>query len=49
MHCEHEDVVMRFKEYERERRLKIRELILAGKDLNGQPLAVETTQVGTSS
>ncbi|GAV04371.1 hypothetical protein RvY_14659 [Ramazzottius varieornatus] len=44
MECEYEDAVMRIKEYERERRLKKRELQLQGKDPNGKPLDTKATE-----
>jgi len=48
-HCEHEDQIMRFKEYGRERRLKKRELALAGKDFNGVPINPENAEAGQTS
>ncbi|OQV21079.1 hypothetical protein BV898_04843 [Hypsibius exemplaris] len=40
--CQQDDYTDRYREYERERRLNKRELTLAGKDFNGNPLPVPT-------
>lgn len=44
MECQYEDTVMRVKEYERERRLKKRELQLQGKDFNGKPIDIHANE-----